>query len=575
MGDKPNHSTTTEPATTTGVYPPPVVRVHETADGYLIYREGIERPQSFTRHEYEQDNPSLTIEQLDDGERFPRPRHMLRSDIEAISVYRAEIWWEHTYQTHVAPKAPHQTDEELLDDLAYAEEHDLANLAQGARDALIERGVSPARIHIKGEYPGWLSLNGKHPLTLYNRRTGAAYAGNAPTEHRKILTELKLDELTPQPAKALTVEDMADLLRGGLDTETGYGIVLPAAGEDGLIWARRKMGKSRFLRWVATHHLDEGGRVTILYGEDPKGWASWAYTNHREHVPTGTLRLIPTSHIPDRQESSCSDGPPKGGSHHLAISDHLVIVDPASRFISLDDGGENLKANVSRLWRQLSETYPDAIRLVAHHGNKAGEQSGTEEWVNTPSVVWVMRYEEDGDGKVLHHDHRRHGPEPDPIRYATTGWGIRLGGDYQSPVERRRADVIAAVRLIQDDGRDPTHQRAPVPTVTETHPSGTPHTGGVRCSRALPGSTKQARCLRTTRQSRHAHMTTPPTRRDPDHHSTTTPGHRREGHEATHTPTTRAPTLTHLHGRTPTWTYSRSSTTPPTPTAASPSPTPT
>ena len=69
--------------TTTGQYPPPVTRIVETGDGYLLHRDGF--------------NPyPVTVEDYHGNNAIP-------SDLEAIADYRAEKTWERLYRTHIGP----------------------------------------------------------------------------------------------------------------------------------------------------------------------------------------------------------------------------------------------------------------------------------------------------------------------------------------------------------------------------------------------------------------------------------------------------------------------------------------
>ena len=258
---------------------------------------------------------------------------------------------------------------------------------------------------------------GRHP---FREDRVADFIYQLPPKYRDLAWEQIPDVLTqadklrqpPDTPEALTVERAEQLLQGGLDTETEHGIILPARGDDGLVYARDRLGKSRFLRWLASLLLGNGGTVLVLEGgDDLTGWASYAL-HHRDHLTAGRLTILPTGHLPEE-----TDHQPD-----------LLIVDPASRFIDHQDGGENLKSNVAIYWKTISRLWPDAVRLTAHHEGKAdGEPSGSAEWLNTPAVVWHLHHHLRPDGerdKRLTHRKRRHGEPPEAIRYQTTAWGI-------------------------------------------------------------------------------------------------------------------------------------------------------
>ena len=241
----------------------------------------------------------------------------------------------------------------------------------------------------------------------------------------------QLEDADTQTEGPLTVEYAEHLLRGGLDTMTPTGIVLPVPGDDGLVYARDGLGKSRFLRSQATQALQTARTVLAVIGEDLTGWAAYGL-HHRPHMQNGQLTILPAGRLPDDPTEA-----------------HLILLDPASEYITDQDGGENLKANVKAYFRQIKELWPESVRITAHHENKATEEpSGSAEWLNSPAVVWRLHFHTAPDGeniKLLTHRKRRHADPPDPIVYATTPWGIRPLGTTR---DERDDQIVKAVELI-------------------------------------------------------------------------------------------------------------------------------
>ena len=243
-----------------------------------------------------------------------------------------------------------------------------------------------------------------------------------------------------------TIEDMEASMLTEADQEGPPGI-WTSTEDDTLIHGGPKLGKSRLARTIADHHLAQGGPVLIVYGEDPKGWRSWAITKHREALQDGRLRMLYRTRLPDLQDApqvgfqvSFEDLPLRGSENPEILEiQGLVIIDPVSRFISLEDGGENLKANVAAYFRHIKALWPTAQRITVQHDNKARTVSGSQEWRNTPGVVIHLRWSDDEAGvKLLEHTHRRAGEPISPVKYATGPWGISILGK----VKDTRQDLI-------------------------------------------------------------------------------------------------------------------------------------
>ncbi len=144
-------------STTTRQYPPPVTRIHETADRYLVYREGIDRPVSISAADWEHDNntnpwdktkqdANLAALHNDEPHPYPSPK-MLWSDYSAIADFQAEQaaarWHKLAWDRIEAEQLPasNRSTAELFDELAEAQQLGAVEVAEVLRGFLRLRGV--------------------------------------------------------------------------------------------------------------------------------------------------------------------------------------------------------------------------------------------------------------------------------------------------------------------------------------------------------------------------------------------------------------------------------------------------
>ena len=317
--------------------------------------------------------------------------------------------------------------------------------------------TKPPRIKYHGNYA---TFNGQGPKRIISLQTLNEIGGHLPAELKQPLFDAHLkatgQDVTPKPPTRLDPHTLKQLLTGGLDDESELGIILPAFGDSGLVWGSTATGKSRFLRWVTTHHLTHpDNTATILLGEDLTGWAAWALHHHQTQLEDRRLTLIdwvgkgPIFHPETSKQLTLElSSPLKGGGEKLlkphSQNPSLLVVDPASRFVE----DEDRKIEVVAFWETLSKLFPQSRRIVAHHATKSRDNptpSGSAEWGNSPSVIWHLK---GGETHRLITTKRRSGNLPDMLTYKTRSWGIQL----DSPEDRIRAFEDRIVTSVRDMG---------------------------------------------------------------------------------------------------------------------------
>ena len=339
----------------------------------------------------------------------------------------------------------------------------------------------PPQIKYEGNYA---TLNGQQPLRIVNLQTLTEIGTHLPQDLKPALFDAHLkatgQNVQPQPPQRLTTDTLKALLTGGLDHQSELGIILPAYGDSGLVWGSTATGKSRFLRWITTHHLTTPEHTaTVLLGEDLTGWAAWALHHHQQAIQDHRLTLIdwvgkgPIIHPETQQRLALELSPPKGGVKRLQnLADgnrqpqtDLLVVDPASRFVE----DEDRKIEVVAFWETLAKLFPTSRRVVAHHATKSRENptpSGSAEWGNSPAVIWHLKAGADSHQLVT--TKRRSGNLPDKLTYRTQPWDIRLDS-REDQIQAYEDKLVAAIRQLGEPATLTTIRRnADFESVTDT-----------------------------------------------------------------------------------------------------------